>query len=790
MTRRRTIANLISFHLLAVSMAAAEAQDVPPDAHYAEAVAVLSEFIEHEVADKGLPALSIALVDDQKIIWAQGFGFSDRDRTIPATSETIYRVGSISKLFTDIAAMQLVERGTLDLDAPVDRYVPGFRPENPFDASPVTLRRLMSHRSGLVREPPIGNYLDGTEPSEQDVIASLAATTLAYPPETRTKYSNGGIAVVGRAVELVAGRGFAEHVRESLLRPMGLASSDFGRTEAVEARLADAVMWTLDGREFPAPTFAIGTVAAGNLYSTVTDLARFLAVLFAGGQRPQGRILESETIREMWTAQCVKDGEVGRFGLGFALGNLDGHRSIGHGGAVYGFATSLKALPDEKLGVAVVTSRDCANIVTNRIADGALRLILAAKAGEGLPEIVTTEPIEPKVARELAGRYVHDDRTFDLIERNGILYYDDAKAGMPPVRLRALGEELIVDDRLDFGTRLVPHADGTLVRAGDVYTRIEIPKPAPPPERWEGLIGEYGDDHIVLCILEKEGGLYALIEWFELDPLTELEPDVFQFPAYNMYDGERLVFTRDEHGRATQVVAAGMTLARRPIQGEDGATFQVEPTRPVADLRPEALAADPPAEDGDFRAPDLVEPTALDPTIRLDIRYATENNFLGTPFYTAPRAFLQRPAAEALVRAHQALVERGYGLLIHDAYRPWHVTKMFHDATPIASRGFVADPARGSRHNRGCAVDLTLCDLETGEPIEMVAGYDEFSPRSAPDYPGGTSLQRWHRDLLRRAMEDQGYTVNEVEWWHFDHPDWLRYPILNATFEALEATPR
>ena len=128
---------------------------------------------------------------------------------------------------------------------------------------------------------------------------------------------------------------------------------------------------------------------------------------------------------------------------------------------------------------------------------------------------------------------------------------------------------------------------------------------------------------------------------------------------------------------------------------------------------------------------------------------------------------------------------RSYGLLIHDAYRPWYVTKIFWDATPQEGKIFVADPAQGSRHNRGCAVDLTLYDLATGKPIEMPGTYDEMSPRSYPDYPGGTSLQRWHRDLLRRAMESEGFTVYEAEWWHFDYKDWKEYPILNVPFEKL-----
>jgi D-alanyl-D-alanine dipeptidase len=218
---------------------------------------------------------------------------------------------------------------------------------------------------------------------------------------------------------------------------------------------------------------------------------------------------------------------------------------------------------------------------------------------------------------------------------------------------------------------------------------------------------------------------------------------------------------------------------------EAGVTFTIDPVRPVSDLRVEAGEATPPLEAGEFRTPDLVELQSLDPTIRYDIRYATTNNFMQAVFYDSPHAFLQRPAAEALGRAHQALRPYGFGLMIHDAYRPWYVTRMFWDATPDDLKDFVANPARGSRHNRGAAVDLTLFDLETGQPVEMVGGYDEFSARSYPAYVGGTSQQRWRRELLRRVMEREGFSVYQYEWWHFDYADWSRYPILNRTFEQL-----
>jgi zinc D-Ala-D-Ala dipeptidase len=213
--------------------------------------------------------------------------------------------------------------------------------------------------------------------------------------------------------------------------------------------------------------------------------------------------------------------------------------------------------------------------------------------------------------------------------------------------------------------------------------------------------------------------------------------------------------------------------------------FRIQPVRPVAELRVEALAAKPPGEPGSFQKSDLIDLAALDPRIKLDIRYATPDNFLSTPVYSSARAFLQRPAAEALLRAHRELIEQGYGLLILDAYRPWYVTKMFWDATPPDKHEFVANPAEGSRHNRGCAVDLSLYDLATGREVEMTGVYDEMSERSYPDYAGGTAAERSHRQLLRRTMERQGFAVFPSEWWHFDHQDWKQYAIQNVAFEQI-----
>ena len=767
---------------------AVSASDIAPRADYAAIAQRLAALVEEQRADKGLPAVSIALVDDQEVVWARGFGFADPGAKRPATADTVHRVGSVSKLFTDIGVMRLVEAGALDLDAPVTRYLPDFRPKDPFPgSSPITLRMLMSHRAGLIREPPVGNYFVTNEPSLADTIRSLNDTALVYPPMQKIKYSNAGIATVGYVLEVTQGQPFAPYLEQNILVPLGMVRSSFEKKPELARDLARAVMWTQDGRTFEAPTFRFGMDPCGAMYSTVLDLGRFVSVLFARGRTPEGgRILKPETLEAMWTPQFAPAGTKRGFGLGFFVSDVDGHRWVGHDGAVYGFATTLGALPDDKLGVVVVTTKDFANPVVDDIARAALRLMLAQREGRPLatPGPALT-PLSPEDARRLAGRYVKGDATVDLEEQGGGLFLRRSRNDMR-LRLKAQAADLVTDDVNGMGQTLA--ADGRRVTIGtDVFERVPTRRPTPSPKKWEGLVGEYGWDHNVLYIYERDGRLHCLIEWFTDYPLVEVSEDVYHFPDWGAYDGEPVVFSRDAAGRAVRVTAATVVWERRAVGPESGASFRITPVRSVAHLTRDALSSRPPAETGDFLASDLVEIASLDPTVRLDIRYATTDNFLGTPVYKTARAFMQRPAAQALVRAHRNLKEKGYGLLIHDAYRPWYVTKVFWEATPPEGKIFVADPSQGSRHNRGCAVDLTLYELATGRSVGMVSVYDEQSPRAFPGYPGGTSLQRWQRDLLRRAMEDAGFSVYEWEWWHFDYKDWRRYPIQNLTFDQLRA---
>jgi D-alanyl-D-alanine dipeptidase len=542
-------------------------------------------------------------------------------------------------------------------------------------------------------------------------------------------------------------------------------------------------MWTYDGRRFPAATFPLGTAPAGNLYSTVVDLSQFWLAMF---ERPEV-VLSDASWHAMTHAVKNKDGSLSRFGLGFQIGELDGERKIGHGGAVYGFSTQTAALPEKQISVTIACALDGCNGVLQRLSDHVLRSLVAREAGTPMPEYERSVAVAVERARGLVGRYRNEQGVLDIVEMAGRVYVEHGEL-RHELRARPSDGTLIVDDLFDYGHELTIDADGRLVYRGETFERTTTVPPV-ADEPYRGLIGEYGWDHNTLYILERNGQLYALIEWFYYYPLRQLEKDVYAFPDFGLYHGETLKFERDAQGEAQRVIAAEVDFPRREIGTRHGETFRITPVQPIDTLRETALSATPPAEAGDFRATELVELVLLDPTIQLDIRYATTNNFTGSVFYQQPRAFLQRPAAEAVVRAHQKLREAGLGLLIHDAYRPWHVTKMFWDATPDELKDFVANPANGSRHNRGCAVDLTLFDLKTGDPIEMVAGYDEFSVRSYPMYPGGTDRQRWYRYWLRQIMEAEGFSVYEFEWWHFDYGDWRKYRIGNSTFEQLQNSP-
>jgi len=732
--------------------------EIPARPDYAGAVRILERFVTHERETYGIPAVSIALVDDQEIVWAQGFGLARPRDSVPASAATVYRVGAVSTLLTTIALLQLAEQGRVALDSPITRYLRDFAPRNPF-AQPVTLRQLLSHRAGLVREPPLGSYFDSAPPSLAATAASLNATALISRPGAQYKYSNAGPTVAGRVLEAITGQPFATAASRMVLGPAGMRASTFRPPDPDDTTIATGLMWAPDGRRFVAPTFPLGTSPARGLYAPVTDLARLLVVLFAdGGLAGGAQFLRPESVATISVRQFADDTAAEGVGLGVSVTRWDGYRRIDQTGAVYGHVSELAALPEERLGVVVALTRDGATAVAARIADAALRAMLAVRAGAPVPEPVATGPVPAALGLRVAGSYGRGERGFELRDRAGALLWTPGTAGVPR-RVGVRGDTLVVDDPVVFGLRLLPlpGEQRRIVVNGDTVTAAPRTRPSPPPARWIDLLGEYGWDHQLLFVQEAGGRLHAAIEWFHSYPMEEAAPDTLLFPDAGRYRGERLTFARGPDGRVVAAQLGGISFPRRVIGPRDGHQLRVTPVAPVAQILAAARAASPPVDADARRAADLVELTALDSTIQLDIRYATTENFLGAPFYPGPRALLQRPAALALVRAHHWLRARGYGLLVHDGYRPWYVTRAFWDATPPPLRWMVADPSAGSRHNRGCAADVTLIDLTTGAPVDMGGTYDETTPRSYPDYPVAMARQRWHRELLREALVRVGF---------------------------------
>ncbi len=190
----------------------------------------------------------------------------------------------------------------------------------------------------------------------------------------------------------------------------------------------------------------------------------------------------------------------------------------------------------------------------------------------------------------------------------------------------------------------------------------------------------------------------------------------------------------------------------------------------------EALVAEDPAKA-------LVDLESFIPGLAVDVRYATRENFMGEKLYPVAKVYLRRPAAEALRAVQKELAEEGLGLKVFDGYRPYRVTEKMWER--YGDPDFVADPKSGSRHNRGCAVDVTLISLKTGEALPMPTGYDEFTKAAAADFADLPEEVIKNREVLRKAMDRHGFEMLPSEWWHFDFRGWEKFELMNVPLDKL-----
>jgi CubicO group peptidase (beta-lactamase class C family) len=352
-----------------------------------------SDFIRREMKAHKVTGLSVALVRNDSVIWADGFGMADAEKGMRCTDSTVYRVGSVSKLFTATAIMQLAEQGLLDLDKPVKEIIPEFSiGSNGYDVDKVTVRRLLCHKSGLPSDVFRGLFSPAPDPIDS-IIAYLKDEHLTNDPGTIMSYSNPGYTLLGYIVQRVSQSPFEDYVMKNILEPLGMSRSSFTLNERNKNLYSVGYM---KGNALEEP--AMFELPAGLLHSSVSDLSRFMMMAMNNGSCKGQEILKPATMKEMLTVQCRN-----RYDFSTTLGIcwfLHGEKSewgwaggaAEHGGDTYVYHAQLTMLPELKTGVVVLTNSEKGSTAARNIS----RKILVMSA-ENLDKRKEPEEKETKI---------------------------------------------------------------------------------------------------------------------------------------------------------------------------------------------------------------------------------------------------------------------------------------------------------------------------------------------------------------------------------------------------------
>lgn len=535
MTPRNLLPALTTVALLAACGTAPQRPETVARNDIESVKAYVGQLARHEMQKHDIAAMSIALVDDQTVLWAEGFGDADKAAGRPATADTLYRVGSISKLFTAAAAMQLAEQGKLGLDRPLKEALPEFAIHSRFNAAaPITPRNLMTHHSGLPRDFSKGMFTKHPEPFTE-LVRHVRAIDAAYPPDLLFSYSNIGVTLLGHAIQNTSGKPFADYMQQSILAPLGMHSARF------EAGIAASELMAKPYRKGVLVVEpALRDVPAGGLNASVRDLARFLAMVFADGRAADRQVLKPESVREMLRPQNTAVPLDFNFhnGLGWMLSTLGDSTIQGagpvahHAGAMIHYRAQMYALPEHKLGVVVLANSGSAGHSVDRVATETLKLALEAKTGIRQAKPVKTPPADQPWPMEKMQPYVGDytsqfghirirldgaalradalGRSFNLPPRS------DGRLGIEYKLLGLMALDLGPLDAIGFELRRVAGRDVLVASAGTqdmlLGERIAPPKDIAP---WRKRLGRYeianaGDDHTFverIALLEERGFL-------------------------------------------------------------------------------------------------------------------------------------------------------------------------------------------------------------------------------------------------------------------------------------------
>ncbi len=491
--------------------------------------------VKKGMKQKDVTGLSIALVDDQQVVWSEGFGFADEANEVPATSETIYRAGSISKLFNATAVMQLAEQGKLNIDKPLTTYLPEFSIKSRFpDAAPITPRNIMTHHSGLPSDLAQGMWTKYPEPFG-NVVNMLWGEYVANPPNYVFSYSNLGVTILGHALERITGKDYASHMNASLLSPLGMTNSAF--SQGPDSSLFASKAYQKGEEVVEAP---LRDLPAGGLNTTVLDLSSFMQMVFAEGRVNEHQIIKPETLAEMLRPQNAAvplDLDL-RIGLAWGLTNSTIRNAgpvAGHGGATLYHHSMLLTLTEHKLGVVVLANSGTAGSMVGEVATEALKLALEAKTGIKQPEPAESSErdknlLTQEMLQSYEGLYATSFGVVEIIKKSDYL---QAKIGDTSLRLvPRSGGQLGVQHRM-FG--IIPISLGKLDQVGfsratvagreivkanknGLETLVGVPiNPVPIPKEWQNRAGEYeiindGEDafHVEGVRLYEDNGLLLM----------------------------------------------------------------------------------------------------------------------------------------------------------------------------------------------------------------------------------------------------------------------------------------
>jgi CubicO group peptidase (beta-lactamase class C family) len=533
-----------------------------PDVDYSRFIARLKEQLPQPMAQYNVPGLAIALVDGAQLVWAEGFGYTDRTNQTKVTADTLFSMQSISKTYTATGFLIAVDKGLMKIDDPLKKHYPEFTVQSRFGADEtnrITFRHLLSHRSGLTHIAPCGKHFNVRPCPFADHIRSISDTWLMFPVGERYSYSNLGIDLVGYGLELRSGKPFDEFMNDELFRPLAMTSSTFNYN--VVANHPSVAKGHKQDSILPAPTPTVmipvrgryTLTPSGGMYSTVKDMAKYISFHLAGGKIGGKQIIGENLLKEMYTPQFPIEGQVGGNGLGIFSAPLHSGTLLAHNGGGAGYSTMQMWIPEYQVGVIVLTNSE--SHIPDGIARGVLQAMIRAKYGplpQTAPVKFTDKPIitlDTKLLQRLAGTYkLRDEELATFKVKEDGLYKVSGTNELKlnahnPTEFTSDGRKytFILDEKgrpkgvqilTSFGVEFWPFNDNPDEEAG------------PNKKEWQDFVGEYSrksdTETFNVSIVIKNGYLYFNREGWGGFKLNEYKPGIF-FTA----DGKAVIFQGD-----------------------------------------------------------------------------------------------------------------------------------------------------------------------------------------------------------------------------------------------------